>query len=385
MRNSLGLYIHIPFCESKCKYCGFLSKANESEEQIEKYVKYLISEIEINCESVSDSYYVDSIFIGGGTPSMLKPGQIKDIMEAVKSNFYVTKNAEITIESNPNSLDEIKLKTYLNAGINRISIGVQSLDNDVLKTIGRVHNRDEAIAAIKLAKTIGFENINIDLMFGLPDQSYENWINTLSEAIELKPNHISFYTLQLEEDTPFYKAYKEGAIDLPEESLNNKMYHSAIKILKENGFNHYEISNSAKGGYECLHNLKYWSMAEYMGIGLGASSFMRGYRAKNVTDIEEFYDHIDEEYSSLDATEFHKETIEEAYGIYVFTGLRTTEGINLELFQENFGKSFEDVFPEKLDYIKKLAEDGYVIYDSAVFALTEKGIDISNQIMCEFV
>ncbi|MEG0918516.1 MAG: radical SAM family heme chaperone HemW [Anaerovoracaceae bacterium] len=385
MRNSLGLYIHIPFCQSKCKYCGFLSKANESEEQIDKYVKYLISEIEINSESVGLDYYVDSIFIGGGTPSILKPGQIKGIMEAIKSNFYVSKNAEITIESNPNSLDEIKLKTYLKSGINRISIGVQSLDNLVLKTIGRVHNRDEAIKAIKLVKNSGFENINVDLMFGLPNQSIETWLATLNEIIKLEPKHISFYTLQLEENTPFYKDYKEGAIDLPPNSLNNEMYHSAIKILKDKGFDHYEISNSAKDGYSCMHNLKYWYMAEYMGIGLGASSFMKGYRAKNVTDIEEYYASIEEEYSSLDPCEFHEETLEEAYGIYVFTGLRTRAGINLELFKENFGKSFEDVFSEKLDYIKKLVGEGYVIYNSQVLALTEKGIDISNDIMCEFV
>ncbi|MEG0292405.1 MAG: radical SAM family heme chaperone HemW [Anaerovoracaceae bacterium] len=385
MRERLGIYIHIPFCEKKCNYCGFLSYGKPCINDIDNYVAHLTKEIEINGETIGEKYYVDTVFIGGGTPSMVDSFHIKNIMETIKGNFYLIKDAEITIEVNPNSIDEFKVHSYLSAGINRISMGVQSMNDEILKSIGRIHNRDEVIRAIDIMAKCNVDNYNIDLMFGIPGQTMDMWRETLNEILRYKPPHISFYSLQLEENTVFYTKYKNEELELINKDLNDEMYHFAIDMLKKNGYSHYEISNAALKGYECNHNMKYWTMAEFMGIGLGASSFAMGHRAKNVEDLSKYYALIDEGYASLNADEFKKESKQEAYGIYVFTRLRLTDGIDLSLFEEDFGEKFEDVFSNLMPFIIEQKSLGNVKYDGNIFALTEQGIDVSNEIMCEFV
>ena len=255
--NNLGLYIHIPFCRKKCKYCDFLSFPCTSEQVYREYVTALCMEMDSRREDC-ESYVVDSVFIGGGTPSLISPEDIRRLMDTVRKDFHLAEDAEITIETNPASITQAKLDAYLASGINRISIGIQSFDNHILRRLGRLHDKNEAFQKIQMVRKSGFTNINIDLMFGIPEQPMKTWLDTIRQGIFLGPQHISLYSLQLEKGTPLYKEVYEDKLFAPTpEILDREMYHEAIRLLRQAGYVHYEISNTAFPGKESKHNLKY--------------------------------------------------------------------------------------------------------------------------------
>lgn len=401
--KKLGLYIHIPFCIKKCKYCGFVSFDRCNETVWKAYFDALMNEIDIRAKEYSD-YEIDTVFIGGGTPTIVPPEWIEKMLLMVKEKFNCADNQEITIESNPGTMTAQKLEIYRRAGINRLSIGVQSLNDDVLAAIGRIHDRKTFIDTYTKARSAGFDNINIDLMFSLPQQTDEIWESTLKEAIALRPEHISFYSLQIEEGTEFYDMYKKGILDIADDETDRARYHTAVKMLKEAGYKHYEISNAALEGYESQHNIKYWSLEEYLGIGIAAHSFTKERRFYNISDLEEYIRALSyNEKSGNDVREnFYKYvTFEDEACMrddmifeYVFTGLRKTDGISLDDFKKRFGLTFGEYYAAKLDYIRKQIADGFMFlkneygdcdtFDNGRLGLTLNGIDISNSIMAEF-
>lgn len=366
--KKLGIYIHIPFCTSKCKYCGFYSLADSRNESHELYVEELIEDIIEYGKEYGTDYLVDTVFIGGGTPSVLHENLIERIMKALKESFEISPDSEITIETNPKTLTMNKLCAYKKSGINRLSMGVQSFDNIMLEGLGRIHKAEDVFQNFHLAREAGFDNINLDLMFGIPGQTMEIWLDTLKQVVELEPEHISFYSLQIEEGTPFYDMYKNGTLDEVTDEVDRQMYHEAIKDLALAGYEHYEISNCAKAGRECKHNLKYWSMDDYLGIGHGASSFIGGVRFAEAPNLE-----------------YNINSFMDDVGEFVFTGLRKREGISLEQFRQKFGKELWSVFSREVFNEQSFFEAGLVEEVDGFFRLTEAGIDVSNEIMAEFV
>lgn len=387
MEKKLGIYIHIPFCERKCSYCGFLSfpLSDGEKNSLDDYVDCLCKEITYMAKHYSKQYIVDTIFIGGGTPSLLKPSQIVKIMTTLKDGFNISKDVEITIESNPNSLDMEKLTTYLESGINRLSMGVQSFDDEILKKIGRIHNEKIAINAFEMAKNAGFKNINIDLMFALPGQSEAIWKQTLEKAFQLKPEHLSFYSLQIEEGTRFYKSYKDEKLDVPSDEVSDNMYKTALKLIKNNKYDHYEISNCSKIGYNCKHNIKYWQMDDYLAFGLGASGYISGYRYTNPKDFNSWKQQVLNEISIEDREYADFESLEAGMSVFCFTALRTAKGIDFANFAKRFGVAFFDVYKDKIDFINEEVSKGNMILSENNLSLTADGILISNDLMCEFV
>ncbi len=356
-----SLYIHIPFCKRKCLYCDFLSFPDT--EHINEYFDALIKEI-----NAFDCKRVKSIFIGGGTPSYVDSGYIVRIMDAL-SRYNIDSNAEITIEANPGTLDLEKLKTYRSCGINRISIGLQAWQNDLLKTLSRIHTREEFLENFENVLKAGFENINIDLMFSLPHQSYDMWLDTLENVTALEPAHISAYSLIVEENTPFY----DMSLDLPDDETDRKMYHNAIAFLSSRGYKQYEISNFAKEGFHSVHNCVYWQRGEYKGFGLGAASLIDNCRMKNT---ENLCDYI----NGATVVESERLTKADRMAEYMFLGLRMTKGVSISGFKKEFDEDmlikYRNVFEKYSDFIE-INEDS--------IRLNEKGIDISNMIFCEFL
>src|SRR5665648_63320 len=381
--KKLGLYLHIPFCMKKCLYCDFLSFADVSVAIQNDYMNILIQEVVLKGRIYRNKYDVDSIFIGGGTPSLIDEALIADLMSAIKANFNVQEGAEISIESNHKTLTKNKLEVYIGAGINRISIGAQSMDDHCLKLLGRIHNAEDLVDNYKLARDAGFKNINIDLMFAIPGQSSEIWQETLEKTIELKPEHISFYSLQIEEGTPYFEMFKTGKLNQTVDETDRQMYHMGIEMLKEAGYSHYEISNAAKTGYECRHNLKYWSFADYLGLGLGAHSFIRDARSSNTKNLESYMEKCRTGQSAEDWQ--HTNTQKDSISEYIFTGLRKTKGINLREFEEMFGMPLEEYYKDEWLNINKFIYDKYLFMGKDKLMLSEKGIDISNTILVEFV
>ena len=356
---------------------------------VKDYFDNLLKEIDNRGEYLRDKYVVDTIFIGGGTPSVVDEEYIEKLLKKIKLHYDVHEDVEITIEANPNSLTEKKIVSYKNAGINRISIGVQSFDDDELRMLGRLHNEEMAIDKINLCRKLGIENLSVDLIFDLPDQKFESWHRTLIKAISLGVDHISAYSLQIEEGTKFYREFKMGSLSTADDEKLRKFYDLAVNELTDAGYDHYEISNFSKIGKESGHNIKYWKYEEYLGIGIGASSYILNKRWENPKVYSDYG-----KYSNLDLEDFDmwldgvkENSEEEEMGIFIFTALRMKEGVNLREFKKIFGKSFREVYPDKLDYIKKEAEKGNCILDCSEkrLFLTENGFLKSNDIMCEFV
>lgn len=378
--NSLGLYLHVPFCERKCKYCDFLSFRCTDSRALSEYAQALIQEM--NIKSYEWRFRkVDSIYIGGGTPSLLSEWDIGKVMDGLRDNFNVAEDAEITIEANPATLTDEKMERYLRKGINRLSIGVQSFENFILHVLGRIHTKNDAFYAIQRAQKMGFENINIDIMFGIPGQSMKMWKDTVREAIFLRPTHLSLYSLQVEEGTDIYDLIRDGVLDPLDESIDREMYHTALKMMRAAGYEHYEISNGALPGYRSRHNMKYWSYEEYLGFGLGASSFIKGSRFNNYDSMYRYIKAIQNGEAPIDEKSVQNYSLREEMGIYAFTGLRKTDGINLKHFKALFERDFFDVFDREIvdRFIGRLVLSGDKLY------LTEQGMDISNQIMAEFL
>lgn len=337
---------------------------------------------EIKIQAVNWPYReVNTIFFGGGTPSLLTGKDIQDIMDCLRENFNVSDDAEITIEANPNTLTDAKLEGYRTAGINRISIGIQSFDNTVLDFLGRIHNKNEALAAYQRARRAGFDNINIDLMFGIPGQTMKKWTDTVRQAIFLRPQHISLYSLSIEEGTPMYDMLRRNEFNPTPDYFDREMYHEALKMLRGAGYSHYEISNCALPGYEGKHNMKYWSYEEYLGLGLGASSFVGGKRYSNLSKMLEYINAIKVGLAPVDDGTIEDYSERDEMGIYVFTGLRKAEGLRLSEFRKIFGRDFFDIYDRSIVARNK----GLLILDEDRLYLTEHGMDVSNRIMAEFV
>ncbi len=384
MKKQAEIYIHIPFCVKKCAYCDFLS-APATEKVKMQYVQRLIQEISTS-KWARMGISVPTIFIGGGTPSILPGEDIVRIMETVRSCFAVDEEAEITIECNPGTLTYEKLAAYKKAGINRLSIGLQSANNEELQLLGRIHTYEEFLDSYGLAREMGFSNINVDLMSALPGQTIESYGETLKKVCELQPEHISAYSLIIEEGTPFYQQYaqdnelrekgKEPKV-LPSEEMERKMYEDTKTYLEQAGYKRYEISNYAKAGYECRHNKGYWTRVPYIGFGLGAAGLMEETRCQNEGNLAEY---LQGNFPGEEQVLTTKEQMEE----FMFLGLRLTDGVSGEKFQEAFGKTIRDVYGEKID---SLIENKLVKMDllNQDLFLTDYGRDISNYVLSHFL
>lgn len=377
-KKRLGIYIHIPFCLKKCFYCDFLSAPAKTEE-MEQYFLALDKEIS-GYDKLASRYSVQSIFFGGGTPTLPSGEQIVPILEKLRKIFFVEEEAEITIECNPETADQKKLWMYKEVGINRISFGLQSVHENELKKLGRVHTYQKFLESFFAAREIGFQNCNVDLMFGLPEQTLADWKDTIQTVSALKPEHISAYSLSVEEGTPYFSQMEEGSLFLPEEEEERNMYQETVHWLKEAGYQRYEISNYAKKGYECRHNLIYWSGQEYLGLGLGASSYLDGVRFRTTSDLKEYQKNG----ANLDRIHIETERLTTANQMeeFMFLGLRRMAGVSKKEFWRKFGRSVEAVYGE---IIKKWKQNGGLEEDIDRIWLTEWGIDISNVVLADFL
>lgn len=377
--KKLGLYIHIPFCIQKCKYCDFLSFEHIKEEDMNRYADAAAAEIE-NKSAMLKDHIIDTIFLGGGTPSVLNSESLEKIIQAVFKYFKVSDSIEFTIEANPKTFNKEKLSHYLHLGINRLSMGVQSLEDDILKILGRIHSSQDFYRSFYDAREAGFSNVNTDIMFSIPKQSEKDWKNTLHNILELKPEHISFYSLKIEENTPFHEMQNKGIIEEYDEDTDRKMYWYAVNEIKNKGYIHYEISNAALEGYECRHNLKYWSMEEYLGIGAGAHSFISGIRSSNETDLNKYIHNVN---NKIDTTVWsYQNSAKDNISEYIFTGLRKTDGICLSAFEKEFGIEFNALFEKEM---KEMIQNNYLESLNNRIRLTDKGLDVSNNIMARFL
>lgn len=372
-KKPLELYVHIPFCVKKCDYCDFLSGPAGKERQAE-YFRALEKEV----AAVSDfpDREITTVFIGGGTPSVPEPAFIAGLMDQIRNKFFMAPDAEITIEANPGTLYKEKLQEYLEHGINRLSLGLQSPQNRELKILGRIHTWEEFLESFFMAEEAGFTNINIDLMSAIPEQTYEAWEKNLRTVAELSPEHISAYSLIVEEGTPFW----ERELKLPDEDTEYRMYEDTAAILGEYGFHQYEISNYAKVGKECRHNIGYWQREDYLGVGLGAASLRRNCRFSNTRVMEMYLQdaaHPEKIRENLEELSM-RDQMEE----FMFLGLRMTEGISREKFLKEFQISLEEVYEKQVRKLKRL---GLLEEQGKFLRLTRKGISLSNQVFVEFL
>jgi oxygen-independent coproporphyrinogen-3 oxidase len=379
-RPSLGLYLHVPFCASKCPYCDFLSFARTEPALREAYVGALIDEIRRRGRVYENVFCVDSVFFGGGTPSLLSAPELSRILTELSSAFSLSRDCEITMEANPGVLDERTLESARSAGVNRLSLGAQSLSDRLLAALGRIHTRADFLNNYEAARRAGIENINVDLMFAFPSQSFDDWRETLSEAVALRPEHISFYSLQLEEGTPMHAAARAGELDEVPEELDRDMYHCAVSALADAGYERYEISNAALPGFRCRHNLKYWSLAPYLGLGLGAHSHADGMRFSNTEDLNAYIAAAGDR--ALLVAQEHLNTPLDDIAEYMFLGLRRTEGVSEADYLARFGEDMRARFGKE---IESLTDEGLLESAAGALRLTETGVDVSNRVFVAFV
>lgn len=403
MKRELELYIHIPFCMKKCAYCDFLS-GPAPRETIDRYVTALVAEIR-QYQKLAENYRVTTIFFGGGTPSILSGGQMKEIFDALRDVFEIQADAEITMEANPGTVTKENLQAYRACGINRISFGLQSVDDKELKLLGRVHTMRQFEESYDLARKAGFQNINVDLISAIPGQTVASWEHTLDTVIRMNPEHISAYSLIIEEGTPFYEIYGENAKEeqdsrcekcladdgkqmdigknfpkLPDEEAERCMYELTAEKLEAAGYLQYEVSNYAKPGYACRHNKGYWQRVEYLGIGTGAASLIENERYQHISDTDLYIrangklDQIEEEKEKLDWNAQVEETM--------FLGLRMKEGVNKQNFRERYHREIQEVYGEVLE---KLKEEGLLREEEERICLTKRGNDLSNYVLAQFL
>lgn len=393
-KEELSLYIHIPFCVRKCGYCDFLS-APADEKARDRYVQALLMEIERYRGTETADRKIKTLYIGGGTPSILSVNQLDCIIQKIKCTFNFYDDIEASMEMNPGTASKEKCRALYQMGINRLSIGLQSTNDKELKTLGRIHSYEDFINTYTWCREAGFQNINVDLMAALPYQTVESYTTGLRKIIRLAPEHISAYSLILEEGTPFYQKYNSGCYPLPDEEQERLMYRETEQILAQAGYERYEISNYAKKGYACRHNLVYWQGGDYLGLGLGSSSYMDGVRFHNTTDLNTYVNQgayvEDREELSVQAK------MEE----FMFLGLRVMAGVSGTEFEKRFGKTMEDVYG---DVLRKHEEEGLLQIErkedrkEAAAAepakgktniekvmLTTKGVDVSNYVFADFL
>lgn len=382
-KKELELYLHIPFCVRKCAYCDFLSQPGD-DKLIEDYISALCREIGEEAKDY-DGRLITTVFFGGGTPSILPAGQIDRLMDRIRAAFSLQKDAEITLECNPGTLTREKLAIYKNAGINRLSMGVQSTNDRELSMLGRIHSFRDVLTNYELARNVGFSNIGMDLIFGLPQQEMKTFLQSLKKVLMLRPEHLSVYGLTIEEGTRFYELYhiddetrKSGKdpMVLPSEETEREMYHQAKMLAEKNGYRRYEISNFCRPGFACRHNVGYWKRTDYLGLGLGAASLI-GKKRFHKTKVLSSY--LKDDFS-------HQEEIsmprQEEMSEMLILGLRMDEGVSRAEFHDAFGVSLSRTWP---DQIARLTEQGLLIEDSEGIRLTELGFDLANQVMVEFL
>lgn len=380
MKNTktIGLYIHIPFCRQKCLYCDFPSWAGK-EGQMQGYVDALTKEIRKRGTEYTDQQVV-SVFFGGGTPTTLTIPMLEQLMQAVFESWNIAEDAEITTEANPGMLDGEMAAALKKMGFNRLSMGVQAWQNRLLKELGRIHTIEVFRENFKAVREAGFTNINTDLMFALPNQTMEDWQETVKNIVAMNPEHISAYSLIIEEGTPFYDRYEKGELKPAEEELDREMYHWAVDYLAEHGYEQYEISNFAKKGRQSRHNRIYWQAEEYLGMGLGSHSYMNGERFHNIYDLQE-YIRADGDVSLL-KEDIERITEEDALAEFMFLGLRLTEGVSFAGFEERFGQGMKNIYGSQ---IEELVKDGLLEEDGIGIRLTKRGVDISNVVFEKFL
>lgn len=377
--KKLGVYIHVPFCRQKCNYCDFYSVKWDDEWE-NKYTIAVIDEIKGYKEMLGDKYIVDTVYFGGGTPTIIKPSNLKRILDSINIIADIDKNAEISMEANPNTLTDENLKQYKEAGINRLSIGIQSLNDEILKRIGRIHNSIEALEAIDRARKHGFENINADAMFNIPVQTTSDIEDTLSKIMERGVKHISFYSLKLEKGTPMYTMEQKNLITMPDEDEERNMYYKGRNVMEKNNLFQYEISNFAALGFQCKHNLKYWNQEEYIGIGPSAHSFMNSIRYSNPSDLKLYCKNIQEDNLGRIIQEEMNE--EELMFEYIMLRLRLTEGLDFVEFKNKFNVDFNEKYKGQIKY---LTDNKLIEQSGNIVKLTQRGMDISNYVFEEFM
>ena len=368
------LYIHIPFCVKKCIYCDFFSVPYD-ESSIQTYVDALCKELSLKKHLTG---LLKTVYFGGGTPTLLPAECFRQLFTCMKDNYCFSPDIEITVEANPGTIDAAKIETLLSLGVNRLSVGVQSFNDNELATLGRIHSSDEALRSLESIKKAGLTNFSIDLMYGIPGQTMESWRESLTKAVELSPSHISAYELTPEENTPLYPLIQSHKITMLNEELILEMYNYAIDYLAGRGYVHYEISNFARPGFQCAHNLNYWDRGDYIGAGAGAHSFISAVRSINTTDINEYIVKLD--HGHIPEIQSMKLTPEDALKEFIFLGLRKTEGINLAKIPDMGGNPLSA--KERLsDAGKELVDEGYLESSGDFLRLTRKGIVISNSII----
>ncbi len=375
--DRFGIYVHIPFCESKCKYCDFISFLC-TKEKIEKYFNVLIKEIESKKDCTSKE--ITTIYIGGGTPSVPDSKYIVKVINTIKNTFKISKDCEITIEVNPGTVTKEKLLDYKKIGINRISIGLQSTSDRILKLIGRIHNYEQFLNTYNLVKEVGYNNINIDLMLGIPSQTEKELIDSLENVINLNPKHISIYSLIVEENTEMQRLINSEKLRMIDEDIERRMYWKTKKILEKNGFNQYEISNFAKKSYESKHNMDCWNQEEYVGIGLAAHSYVDKKRFSNIDNIDEYIKNENNFEKNVIVNEIQNK--EDQAKEYMMIGLRKINGISISEFEKKF--RVNPLFYFRFE-ISNLTEKGLIEVDLDQIKLTQKGLDFANIVFEEFI
>lgn len=370
--KEIGIYVHIPYCMRKCYYCDFISFANKSE-TIPNYIETILKEID---ECKYTGFDIGTIYIGGGTPSYIDSTYIHKIIDKIREKFIVSRNAEITVEVNPGTANKEKLEEYKRAGVNRLSIGLQSTDNYILKNIGRIHTYEEFIDTYNLAREVGFKNINVDFMIGLPEETEDGIILQINEIINLKPEHISVYSLIVEDGTKMKQMIDLGEKELPSEEEERKMYWKVKKLLESNGYEHYEISNFSLPGFNSRHNMDCWSQKEYLGFGTAAHSYYNGKRFSNKNSIEEYINNFQEKNIE------EEQTREAMAKEYMLLGLRKINGVVISEFERKF--QINPLFYFRFE-ISKLVDEDLIEIDLDNIKLTKKGLDLANQVWQEFV
>ncbi len=375
--NDLGLYLHMPFCVRKCRYCDFLS-APADEQTRQLYAAAMKQDMKGYGDTLK-GHPVSTVFLGGGTPSLMPVRSLRQIFRTMYETFQIERDAEVTMEINPGTLSEACL-SFVSESVNRVSLGVQSAVDSELRMLGRIHTRADAEKSIRLLRSAGITNINLDLMSGIPNQTLDSWCETLNWAVSTGVPHISAYSLIIEEGTPFYEQYQAGQLALPDEETEREMYYRTQEILERAGIHRYEISNYAKDGFECRHNVRYWTRGDYIGFGIGAASLYRHKRWNNTDSLENYLadaGHPERLVCNLESLD-KKAEIEE----FLFLGLRMTEGVSEGAFRDAFGLEIGDVYQEQLD---RLTAEQLLVHDGDRYALTARGIDVSNRVLSEFL
>jgi oxygen-independent coproporphyrinogen-3 oxidase len=375
----LGVYVHIPFCRSKCHYCDFVSYPGRSEEEKKGYLAALLKETDLYREQLP-GLRTETLYIGGGTPTCLTGGQLYALLESLGERLGMIKGAEVTVEGNPGTLDRNKLAALKEEGCTRLSLGVQSFNQQELELMGRIHTVREVYQTVEEARETGFDNINLDLMYGLPGQEYDQWVDTLQKVLRLAPEHLSLYQLNYEEGTPFYRLLAEGTFEQFDQETARRMHEAAIDLLQDSGYQHYEISNFALPGRQSRHNIKYWRNQEYLGLGAGASGYVSGVRYTNQSGLEDYCRAVEAGSQPVETSEVIDGDlmVREA----VFLGLRLLEGLNKKEFYFRYGVKIEEEFKDALN---DLVSKGLLANSPERVALTREGLYLANQVFMEFL